>query len=382
MNKINVALRMSTHPIFKELVDFPPEGVVYRIPKGVTTRGEEGPVKHLKKLAWKALTSVKPPVLNIDASGADLIHSCHGMMIGNSFPWVVDVEHAPSLANYNIKGLMRSGYKTGIIKTLLSENCKRVLAWTEAAKISMESYYGKEVAQKTDVVYPAIREFDFKKPESANVRFLVSSRFFLEKGGLQALEVFSRLRKKYDVEMTVLSKVPGEIKSKYSDGITYVEEHFAEEGRWEHMLSEYYTASDIFMHLTFSDTFGFVFLEAMACGLPAITTNMFSVPEIVENGKNGFCIPSNFSSLDPLHMVKYHRDLGNEKEFYDRITKLDEKFISSVYEKAALLVEDTALRKRMGDDGKEMVSRGKFSIKTRNKRLREIYESCLSTVHH
>lgn len=377
MRKINVALRMSTHPIFQELVDFPPEGVEYIIPKGVTTRGEEGPLKHLKKIAWKALTSIKPPIMNINASGSDLIHSCHGMLIGNNFPWVVDVEHAPSLANYNIRGLMNERYKKAIVKSLLSGNCKRILAWTEAAKASIGSYYGKDAAEKTDVVYPAIREFDFKKPESDSVRFLISSRFFVEKGGLQALEVFSRLRKKYDVELTVLSKVSQEIKSKYTDGITYVEKHFAEEGMWEHMLKKYYAVSDVFLHLTFSDTFGFVFLEAMACGLPVISTNMFSVPEIVENGKNGFCIPSGFSSLDSSYMVKYHRDLGNEKEFYSKIMRLDEKFISEVYEKAALLVEDTAMRKHMGNTGKEMVANGKFSIKTRNKKLREIYDSCL-----
>jgi len=377
MRKINVALRMSSHPIFRELVDFPPEGVEYKIPKGVTTRGEEGLAKHMKRIAWKALASIKPPVMTIDATGADLIHSCHGMLIGNDSPWVVDVEHAPSLANYNIRGLINDGYRKAIVKTLLAKSCMNILAWTEAAKSSIESYYGKDAAEKTEVVYPAIRELDFKRPENAGVRFLVSSRFFIEKGGLQALEVFSRLRKKYDVEMMVLSKVPAEIKSKYSDGITYVEKHFAEEGRWEHMLQEYYTKSDIFMHLTFSDTFGFVFLEAMACGLPIISTDMFSVPEIVEDGKNGFCVPAGFSSLGPMHMVKYHRDLGNEKEFYRKIAQLDEKFISSVYEKAALLVEDTSLRKRMGDAGKEMASSGKFSIKARNKKLREIYESCL-----
>ncbi|MBI5354869.1 MAG: hypothetical protein HZB68_00245, partial [Candidatus Aenigmarchaeota archaeon] len=245
MRKINVALRMSSHPIFKELVDFPPEGVEYKIPKGVTTRGEGGLAKHLKRIAWKALTSIKPPILNIDATGADLIHSCHGMLIGNDSPWVVDVEHAPSLANYNIRGLMRDEYRKAIVKMLLSKNCKRILAWTEAAKSSIESYYGSDASEKTEVVYPAIREFDFRKPDNADVRFLVSSRFFVEKGGLQALEVFSRLRKKYDVEMTVLSKVPAEIKSKYSDGITYVEKHFAEEGKWEHMLQEYYAKSDI-----------------------------------------------------------------------------------------------------------------------------------------
>jgi glycosyltransferase involved in cell wall biosynthesis len=39
------------------------------------------------------------------------------------------------------------------------------------------------------------------------------------------------------------------------------------------------------------DSFGMVVVEAMACGLPVVISNMVGTKEIVEEGQNGFIIP-------------------------------------------------------------------------------------------
>ena len=41
---------------------------------------------------------------------------------------------------------------------------------------------------------------------------------------------------------------------------------------------------------------GLTLLEAMACGTPAICTNVTSLPEIVEDGVSGFVVPPNDSA--------------------------------------------------------------------------------------
>ncbi|AHM57292.1 glycosyl transferase GT4 family [Peptoclostridium acidaminophilum DSM 3953] len=57
-------------------------------------------------------------------------------------------------------------------------------------------------------------------------------------------------------------------------------------------LFEYMKASDVFVLPTESDTWGLVINEAMACGLPVITTNMcIAGIELVENGQNGYIVP-------------------------------------------------------------------------------------------
>lgn len=59
-----------------------------------------------------------------------------------------------------------------------------------------------------------------------------------------------------------------------------------------------YRGSDIFVLASEGETFGQVFIEAMACGTPVIGTRVGGVPEIIKNGYNGFLIePNNSKAL-------------------------------------------------------------------------------------
>jgi len=59
-------------------------------------------------------------------------------------------------------------------------------------------------------------------------------------------------------------------------------------------LKEYYIAADLFVLPTLLDTWGLVILEAMACGLPVITTNTCVAGlELIEDSVNGFLMNPN-----------------------------------------------------------------------------------------
>ena len=55
-------------------------------------------------------------------------------------------------------------------------------------------------------------------------------------------------------------------------------------------VSQYMAASDVFVLPSLSEGFGVVNLEAMACGLPIVATNVGGIPEIVKDGENGFLV--------------------------------------------------------------------------------------------
>lgn len=63
-------------------------------------------------------------------------------------------------------------------------------------------------------------------------------------------------------------------------------------------LKNYYTNCDIFVAPSLYESFGLIFLEAMARGKPVIGCTVGGIPEIVENGKEGILIqPDNEKSL-------------------------------------------------------------------------------------
>jgi len=53
----------------------------------------------------------------------------------------------------------------------------------------------------------------------------------------------------------------------------------------------YYRSSDVFVLPSLTESFGMVNLEAMACGLPIVASNVGGIPEVVRHCENGFLIP-------------------------------------------------------------------------------------------
>ena len=83
-------------------------------------------------------------------------------------------------------------------------------------------------------------------------------------------------------------------------------------------LREYYRAADIFVLPTREDIWGLVVNEAMACGLPVITTDKCVAGlELIENGVNGFIVESEKSTqladriLRILGMQGYGIEMGS-----------------------------------------------------------------------
>jgi N-acetyl-alpha-D-glucosaminyl L-malate synthase BshA len=78
-------------------------------------------------------------------------------------------------------------------------------------------------------------------------------------------------------------------------------------------LVEILSASDIFLIPSQSESFGLAALEAMACGLPVISSNIGGLPELIRHNETGFIAGIG----DIERMAKYVIDLLPNQRKYD-----------------------------------------------------------------
>lgn len=130
-----------------------------------------------------------------------------------------------------------------------------------------------------------------------------------EKGIITLLEAFSQIINKdpsFCIVIAVASP-PKHLKAEFYYALDkikgYTQLHNIEQKVFikEFALEEMplvYNGADLFVLASENETFGQVYIEAMACGVPVIGTNVGGVPEIITDGYNGFLItPGNPSNL-------------------------------------------------------------------------------------
>jgi len=161
---------------------------------------------------------------------------------------------------------------------------RRCLGWSEWARRSFVRDYGIP-EEKTGVVAPGVDLSAWQMPARPEPRAIPRLLFvggdFARKGGRLLLDVFrDRLRGRAELDIVTRDAVADEAGVRVHRGLSAGSEP----------LRRLYREADAFVLPTFADCHSIASLEAMASGLPVVTTRVGANPEIVEAGETGFLV--------------------------------------------------------------------------------------------
>jgi len=311
-----------------------------------------------------------------------LIHSAHYPIINKDIPWLVDTD---SIMVYLLYGSY--SYFPDLLEWRKSNNTKKLII--ERINRMLELYSSSEclavlfrtqsvldfnlkqcltmlpsslndnvenIFKKSVVCYPArkpmLSQSNMRKRNATKVkRILFGCRSFEDKGGHLVLRLFEELLNRRDVDLYYIGPIPGEARARYKSLLSKM--HYTEsmpQDKFHDVLKQ----SHLFIYPTRYESPGNVFLEALACGLPIITSSgpgMESIEEIVFNGKGGILIKKN--------SVESDIDYAQLK-----------KAVHSI-------IEDDNTRMQMSEHNLSLVMDGSFSISHRNKTLLPYYRQAL-----
>ncbi|MCG3110133.1 Trehalose synthase [Metallosphaera sp. J1] len=159
------------------------------------------------------------------------------------------------------------------------------------------------------------------------------------KNPLDAIQMFRRLRRRATLIIAGGGELEGEVRCAIQgeSNIQYL-------GRIpEEKKVELYQRAWVVLSTSFIEGWGMIVIEANACGTPVVGYARGSIPEIIQDGVNGFLVP--YKDLDAMaRRVEYLLDEGVMREFsrasYQTSLKYDwEKTAEQYYEKMREVAE-------------------------------------------
>ncbi len=233
----------------------------------------------------KALKNYRPDIIHIHTQSIAYLSSS----IFKKIPAVVSIDYTAALLAKEHPRPANVTYQPIIyFEKKCFEAAAHVITWSKRARDSVIEHYGIS-PQKVTVIAPPVclEEFASLTPKKLfnkdRPRLLFVGNDFERKGGEDLLAVFLESLShlcELDIVSNASIKLPTMPNLRLHQGIS----------RLSPEILQLYAESDIFVMPTREDVYGIVFSEAMAAGLPCIGTKVMAVPELVQNGVNGFTI--------------------------------------------------------------------------------------------
>ncbi|PLT28354.1 N-acetyl-alpha-D-glucosaminyl L-malate synthase BshA [Peribacillus deserti] len=187
----------------------------------------------------------------------------------------------PSLTESIKFGIEKSDVVTAVSSALVDQTYALIQPDKEIQTV--HNFIDERVYRKTDSAYLK-QEYGIAEDEKVIIHV---SNFRGVKRVSDVVQSFYEIQKRIPSklmlvgdgpEMSVVCKLASELG---------IEDKILTLGKQDN-LEDLYSISDLMLLLSMKESFGLVLIEAMACGVPCIGTDVGGIPEVIEDGETGF----------------------------------------------------------------------------------------------
>jgi glycosyltransferase involved in cell wall biosynthesis len=182
---------------------------------------------------------------------------------------------------------------------------RKMVIWHHAGKRSLVDDY-QVPAERVAVIPPGIDlprwNFARENSRSSPVRLLFVGGDFRRKGGDMLLAAFGA-RLMAECELDIVTRDPVQLQ-----GLSNVRVHHGLRPNMPELI-DLYARADVFIFPTLGDMLPLAIMEAMAAGLPVITTRVGALGEQIDDGVTGFLIEPGDEHLLAETTLRLIRDL-------------------------------------------------------------------------
>jgi len=204
-----------------------------------------------------------------------------------------------------------------IKEQLLTAKNSRVLANGSISGINIENFaYSSDTRDKLRAKHNVAKD---------QFIFLFVGRLKIEKGVPELLAAFKSISTQYDAKLFLIGSDEDKLKPLFNNqkNIEYI--------GFKSNISEYYSFADVLCLPSHREGFGNVIIEAAACKLPSIASNIYGLSDAVEDGYSGLlhtvkdepsiagCMESLLKNENTLNTMKSNARLRVENTFDEKI---------------------------------------------------------------
>lgn len=336
---------------FRHLIENPPNNVEYILnSKSIYYEKNSTFKMMLKKIFSSKLGDYLGLILSLNLKKIDnnkyLCIQTYNRFIKGNIDYVITLENPTALYHYCLNRKNTYFGRKKLKYYLKKKNLKALVCISKAcestARILLNDYIGYNL--RILQIYPYIpnnryindNTFDMVyKKEFINCLF-ITSQFGL-KSGYEIIEAFKKLENK-KIKLTIISDKNNINK----DTIKKIEKmdniKLLDFNLQYNELEKIYAENDILLHPTRQDSFALVVLEAIKAGLAVLATDLYAIPEMVEDGKNGYLVDCKFYFFNKKDNLPNPKVWNNRKKtIYNNY--LDENIINFIVEKLLYLYE-------------------------------------------